>query len=346
MQIAYVSSSESSSPDFTNNYAKFCFLWYDRVVFMDHDKAIKSIIEKENLSKKLRNDLTDVALSFDAFLSQQKMPDYIEDDALRGKFSSFGKKLHDKTEELWALEQVPITLLEDHIPDREVRRMADHGPIGMNSWKDHDEIALHQQKKIREKIAFGQERYNTPFRNIHSWAVLNQKFDCEFIGDQFSQAGIELVMKEVEVLASNANGEKDLNLGVEQVLRLKVPLLKEMSWERVVELKKTGGFDALRTKATHLYTVHGKDPEKAVEGLNDEILAATDLFIGMAEPQVQAIHFKAIVTVLTAPVPYLGNFLDVFSDAKEVHKEEKRERDLRWYFTLRELGGANLKVAD
>ncbi len=346
MQIAYVSSSESSSPDFTDNYAKFCFLWYDRVVFMDGGKAIKSIIEKENLSKRRRNDLTDVALSFDAFLSQQKMSDRIEDDALRGKLSSFGKKLHDETEELWALEQVPFTLLVDHIPEREVRRMADHGPIRTSSWRDHDEMSLHQQKKIQEKTALSQEHYNIPFRNIHNWAVLNQKFDCEFIGDQFSQAGIELVMEEVEDLSSDANGEKNLSLGVQRVLQLKVPLLKEMSWERVVELKRTGDFDALRTKATHLYSLQGNTPKKAVEALNDEILAATDLFVGMAEPQVQVIHFKAIVTVLTAPVPYLGNFLDVFSDAKEVHKEEKRERDLRWYFTLRELGGANLKVAD
>ena len=344
MQIAYVSSDESTQPDFVEDYAKFCFLWYDHLVFMDADQAIDTIVKKEGLSRKHRADFTDIALPFDAFIKQQKLPDYIEDKEVEGKFSAFGKKLHDKSEVIYTGSQLPGGEIYS---DRDARRLTDHGPVGgPRLWGNIDEIRKHQQKKIEEKIEFSAEHYNRPFRNIHRWAVLNQAHDCEFIGNTFTQAGIELVLDEVNALSTDQDGTQKENLDVQEVLHLKVPCYKEVSWDRVIELKRTGRFGKLKDKAMSLYGLSGKDIDKTTETLNKEIIASNDDIVAHGEPNVKSVWVRVIASVSSSPVPYAGNALDIFSSVRRIRAEQERERNLRWYYTLRELGGIKLKVAD
>ncbi|MCR1177770.1 hypothetical protein NE167_11830 [Clostridium botulinum] len=206
----------------------------------------------------------------------------------------------------------------------------------LKTWKTYldtsDEVGdyklfYYADKVIREKLYEYDEIYTTPgiLSGINAWTELRKLDDVFFIPNLAEK----LVLDNMFERSFQDNGYELFS----KIIDFKIPDFNEISWDKVIELRKHPFLESFRTKISLLNESFNKNDTKVTNEIIEEV-ARKDMaeFVKLSKPAPIKSTIKGIASNMPLPVP---NPYAIYLSAVDVKRQIDFSKKYGWlYFYL------------
>ncbi|GJD30584.1 hypothetical protein PMNALOAF_1831 [Methylobacterium adhaesivum] len=302
-----ISFNRAIDQDFKLEDSKLCFLWFEGLIVEDLGKFDK-----------------------DAFVNG------LVDDAVKKRDRHI---IHDLTQPVSAI-------LEPECLERRLRSLERGYPRWGHEHENysypepenkyeyaHNELLkfIEQEKGVRSitdeiEIQYAEGRARVAVDAVNLWDRINLKESCVL------QATDD---ENIAVKATKSFGiSSDVSSISYQLFASQIPLLANVPWNEIIDLKLSRAFVELKEKISDIASVSNGDPVVAQNVLNKTIAEAMDQIVESHRPKTTAV---AIMSALgNIPLPGINPF-GIYSSVRDVAKEFKKKDDYTWLYMLRDL---------
>ncbi|EMI53673.1 hypothetical protein [Rhodopirellula sallentina] len=300
----------ATDEQFRKDHLKFCALWYDEVLYetigkFNQDKFIDSLVENEKISRKFIRELSDLFVP----LAARVEADVIEE--LRNSephgYPRWGEKHenYNYPEPESAEEFAHNCLLE--------RIASQHGV---------DRITGHA-------IEHAEGRARVAVNAVRTWQLVNREIPCMLQANPDEKLAMTAVRK-------YGAGNEEVTPPIE-LLEASVPSLSAVPWSQVLQFRRDGSLESLRSKISEAMQLAGKNIDAAKRVLADLESTTIDQIVDSARPNPR----KVIIESAAANVPgWLFNPASLSIAMRDVSASQKNQRELGWLYLLRDIRSA------
>lgn len=289
-----------------NDYLKFCFLWYEEVLYESLGRVdVTNLVEEFKLLNKKEFDiLTDVIVPL-----EKKVPEDIIYPNGKFDFKGFPR---------WGKEHQNYTYPE---------------PKDAFEYT-HNKLLKIVQKKwgITKPAGIDVEHMEGAARAAYNavcmWERINPYIPC-ILESTYME-------KEAMIAISEYKSDSLNSLRPIEIFEMIIPELKKLSWEQVIRLKKESKINNLKDAMIRL-TINSRaetiqELKKEFDSLAAQLL--DQIFEG-SRPRTKKVAFESILSNLPG-IPYVNPFSFYFG-VRDIILENKKQKNVGWIYSLRDL---------
>lgn len=303
----FISVYAELKENFRSDHMKLCFLWHDEVI-LDISNEYRAnnyayqMTSGESLSKEQISLITDVFVPLKNRVSQELLE---AREATRPiGYPRWGKNLENFTyPEPENAEQHAHNILLCHIK---------------RDWK----ICKFEGADVEQ--AEGRARVATD--SVSLWEYIQQEVECMLEASYDERLAI--------CAANMFNSETKKEIEPFSLFEASVPSLSLVPWSEVINIKKSGRFDKLRSKLGEIASSSSTLSSAQTELVKLET-EATEEIIEKYRPKLKKVAIEsALANIPGIPV---ANPFSVFFGLRDTYKEAKKQKEITWLYLLRDV---------
>ncbi|MEO8646236.1 hypothetical protein [Pseudomonas sp.] len=305
---SFVSSFAELKDDFRNDHMKICFLWHDEVMLdisndYRRNNYATQISGNETLTKEQTSLLTDIFIPLQDRVSSDLLEAYNESRPTG--YPRWGKDYENFTySEPKNSEQYAHNILLAHIK---------------LDWK-LDEFS-------GGDVEHAEGRARAAINTVGLWECIQQEAQCMLEASYDER----VAMSAARIFNSSPQNQVEPF----SLFEASIPSLSSVPWTEIINIKKSGRFEKLRSKLSEIANTPNIDKYTAQAELTQlEDHAAEDI-IERYRPKLKKVAIESILANIPG-IPGINPF-GVFFGIRDTYKEAKKRKDLSWFYTLRDV---------
>lgn len=306
---ALVSSITSSiDKDFRTDHLKLCFLWYEEVLIetlgqFDERRFYENLLGNDASKKNISHTLSDIILPLEKRVDKDLISNVLDRNEIG--YPRWGRECENYTYpepengEQFAHNQLLRYIANEH---------------GLERFEDGYDI---EQAEGRARIAVDA---------VLLWERVNSELPCmlQTNGDE------KLAM----LSAQQFTAGKALPSNPFTLFNTEIPSLRNVTWEQVIQFRKSGALKSLRDKFGKSLEAAGGDVNQAKVFFEQSELDAINSIVDISRPNTIRVAIESIL----ANIPGLAiNPFSVLFGLRDTAKSFKKDNEHGWLYLLRDI---------
>ena len=304
----FVSSFAELKDDFRNDHMKICFLWHDEVMLdvsndYRRNNYATQISGSESLSKEQTSLLTDIFIPLQDRVSSDLLEAY--EESRPSGYPRWGNEYENFTyPDPQNPEQYAHNILLAHIK---------------RDWK-LDEFS-------GGDVEHAEGRARVAINTVGLWECIQQEVECM----------LEASYDERVAMSAARIFNSSLQSQVEpfSLFEASIPSLSSVPWAEIINIKKSGRFEKLRSKLSEVASTPNIDKISAQAELAVLEAKAAEDIIERYRPKLKKVAIESMLANIPG-IPGINPF-GAFFGIRDTYNEAKKRKDLSWFYTLRDV---------
>lgn len=337
LHTALVGRYRCDEDGFLSNDLKFAFLWFDNIIFDDlanpqsKDTLLNDILQNETLKKSSKFIFSDIIKP-----AHLEYSDNVLNKLGKKTLSNYMEEFSDNCQ----------TYLEDiYCNDRQiVPNELDNMELFSDpiSWAFSVLAYEHEKKYGLARHSPQWDGYIEKLDNaivdkleaVRLWGVLGEK--CFFLANACSENTIDCII-DFNSNYKKSTEQSGTKCDAFSFLTTLTPPLSEVSWEKIIQLKNSGQFDPLKRKINDVLQQSNFIADASHASFSNDFNRSTEELLEIVEPNMFKTRVKTTHKLIVSTIPVVSTIMAGVDGGLEIYNEEKKEKEYRWYYSLRKL---------